>query len=73
MLKDLILTVCPVCGGEIESVVEDWAGEFEGTQYIVPTLEYYLCLDCNERVYPRAAVQKIRAYSPAYQLEIVAQ
>jgi YgiT-type zinc finger domain-containing protein len=62
------LTICPVCASKLKKVREDWVGEFEGRQYIVPDLEYYVCDDCGETVYPRDAMRKIEAYSPAYEL-----
>jgi len=65
MLK---ITVCPVCGGKVRQVKEDWAGEFRGQEYRVPDLEYYICEDCSERIYPHEAIKKIEAYSPAFQV-----
>ena len=64
----LEITVCPVCGGNIKKVKEDWVGKYKGQGYVVPDLEYYICEKCGERIYPREAIRKIEAYSPAYQL-----
>lgn len=61
------ITVCPVCGCSISKVKEDWVGEYKNQKYSVPNLEYYLCGNCGERVYPREAMQKIEASSPAFQ------
>ena len=63
----LEITVCPVCRGKIKKVKEDWVGEYKNQKYTVPDLEYYLCGNCGERVYPREAMQKIEASSPAFQ------
>ena len=65
MLK---ITVCPVCGGKGRQVKGDWIGEFRGQEYFVPDLEYYICEECGERIYPHGAIKKIEAYSPAFQL-----
>jgi len=64
----LEITVCPVCGGKVKKVKEDWAGEFKGQKYIVPDLEYYVCEVCGERIYTREAMKKIESYSPAFQV-----
>ena len=52
----------------MRQVKEDWAGEFRGQEYRVPDLEYYICEDCSERIYPHEAIKKIEAYSPAFQV-----
>lgn len=58
MLK---ITICPTCGSDkIKKVRRNWKSK----NYIVPNLEYYLCPDCNEKVYDRKAMQKIKAHSP---------
>lgn len=64
----LEIKVCPVCGGKVQKITEDWVGEYMGQKYVVPDLEYYICEECSERIYPREAIRKIEAYSPAYQL-----
>ncbi len=64
----LEITVCPVCAGAVRKVKEDWVGEFKGQEYIVPELEYYICIKCSERIYPHEAIKKIESFSPAYQL-----
>jgi YgiT-type zinc finger domain-containing protein len=62
------ITICPVCGAKVNKVTKDWVSEFRGQEYIVPNLEYYVCLECGERIYPHEAIKKIEAFSPAYQL-----
>ena len=64
----LEIKICPVCGGKVQKITEDWVGEYMGKKYVVPDLEYYICEECGERIYPREAIRKIEAYSPAYQL-----
>ena len=64
----LEITICPVCGGNVKKVKLDWIGEFKGQKYVVTNLEYYLCEDCGEKIYPRDAMRRIEAHSPAYQL-----
>ena len=61
------ITVCPVCGGKIKMVRQDWIGEYQAQKYVVPDLEYYECEDCGERIYDREAMRKIEAYSPAFE------
>lgn len=64
----LTITVCPIDGGDVKKVKEDWVGNFKGQEYVVPDLEYYLCVECGERIYPREAMQKIEVFSPAYRV-----
>ena len=63
----LEITVCPVCGHNINKVKEDWVVEYKNQKYTVLNLEYYLCSNCDERVYPREAMRKIEVSSPAFQ------
>ncbi len=67
MLK---ITVCPVCGDKIRKVRQDWIGEYRGQTYVVPDLEYYICKNCDERIYDRTAIRKIEAYSPAFEKSV---
>ena len=62
------ITVCPVCAGKARKIKEDWVGEFKEQEYIVPDLEYYICDECGERIYPHEAIKRIELFSPAYQL-----
>jgi YgiT-type zinc finger domain-containing protein len=59
---------CPVCGNNVKIVNQDWVGEFKGQNYVVTNLEYYICEQCGEKIYPRDAIRRIEASSPAYQL-----
>lgn len=63
MLK---ITVCPVCGGRVEKVNQDWVGYFMGQPYVVHNLDYYVCQECNEQIFPHEAINKIQTCSPAY-------
>ncbi len=65
MLK---ITECPVCGGKIRKVKEDWIGEYQGQKYTVPDLEYYICELCGEKIYSPEAMRKIESYSPAFKV-----
>jgi len=61
------ITICPTCGSsDIKKVKRDWTGNFKGQQYIVPSLEFYECPHCGERIFDRAAMRKIEAISPAF-------
>ncbi len=61
------ITFCPTCGSSnIKKVRKDWSDNFRGQQYIVPSLEFYECPDCGEKIYDREAMRKIEAISPAY-------
>ena len=62
----LEITVCPVCGHNINKIKEDWVGEYKNQKYTAPNLECYLCSNCDERVYPCEAMRKIEASSPAF-------
>jgi YgiT-type zinc finger domain-containing protein len=67
MIRSLRISICPVCGGErIKKVRRDLIGKFAGRSYAVPSLEFYECPDCGEKVYDREAMRKIEARSPAF-------
>jgi YgiT-type zinc finger domain-containing protein len=64
------IKTCPTCGsGKIELVVKDVTRKYQDQTYTVPAVEFYMCLNCGEKVYDRTAIQKIEAYSPAYHHE----
>jgi YgiT-type zinc finger domain-containing protein len=63
----LFIKTCPTCGSDkIQLVVKDIIRKYKGKTYTVPAVEFYECSNCGEKVYDRAAIQKIEAYSPAY-------
>ena len=63
----LRITACPSCGSpQLQQVRKDLTDEFHGEGYVVPQVEFYECPDCGERLYDRAAMRKIEAYSPAF-------
>lgn len=62
----LLITVCPVCLGKVETVRKDWIGHFQGQSYVVRDLVYYVCQECGECIFPRETIKKIQAHSPAY-------
>ncbi len=66
------ITVCPSCDStEIRTVRQDWTGKFQGRLYTVPSLEFYECPDCGERIYDREAMRRIEAHSPAFAIRHV--
>jgi len=68
MNSKLQIKVCPTCGSDrIEQVVRDVTRKHKGQTYTVPSVEYYDCPNCGEKVYDHEAMKKIEAYSPAYQ------
>jgi YgiT-type zinc finger domain-containing protein len=74
MKTQLTIKTCPNCGSDqIAKVCRDWIGEYQGQSYTVPDLEFYECPVCEERVFDRAAVAKLRQYSPAYHQDVKAQ
>jgi YgiT-type zinc finger domain-containing protein len=66
-MTKLNIKTCPSCDGKrIKRVRGNWAGNFKGETYTVPSLEYYECPDCGEKVYDREAMRQIEAHSPAF-------
>ena len=66
MKIQLRIKTCPTCGsGKIKKVRKDWKGEYRGKKYTVPSLSFYECPDCGERVYDREAMHRIEEKSPA--------
>ena len=66
-MDTLELTTCPSCDStEITKVQRDWSGSFQGQSYTVPSLEFYECPACGEKVYDREAMRKIQEHSPAF-------
>lgn len=58
---------CPTCGSRrIRSVRRNWIGKIEGKSYSVPSLQFYECPDCGERIYGAEAIRKIEAHSPVF-------
>ena len=61
------ITICPSCGSDgIKRVQQDWTSKFQGQSYTVPSLEFYECPNCGERIYDRQAMRRIEAHSPAF-------
>jgi YgiT-type zinc finger domain-containing protein len=66
-IKVFRIKICPTCGSEkIKKVRRDLIGRFAERSYTVPSLEFYECPDCGEKVYDRDAMQKIESVSPAF-------
>ena len=67
MNNKFLIKTCPTCGSDkIELVVKDVIRKYKGQSYTVPAVGFYECSNCGEKVYDKAAIQKIEAYSPAY-------
>lgn len=63
---ELEIKTCPTCGsGGIKKVKKVWRGEYQGKAYSVPSLSFYECPDCGEKVYDRDAMHRIEEKSPA--------
>jgi len=63
----LQIKTCPTCGSHrIKRVTRDVTRLHRGQTYTVPSLEFYDCPDCGEKVYDREAMLKIQTDSPAY-------
>jgi YgiT-type zinc finger domain-containing protein len=63
----LRIAICPTCGSnKIEKVRRNWSGNFQGRSYTVPSLEFYECPMCGERVYDRQAMRKVEEHSPVF-------
>lgn len=61
------ITICPTCGSnKIQRVCRDLRGEFKSQPYTIPSLEFYECPECGEKIYDRQAMRKIEAHSPAF-------
>jgi len=67
MREKVQITICPSCGSDkIIKVQRDWTGKVGRQDYTVPSLEFYECPDCGEKIYDRHAMRRIEACSPAY-------
>ena len=67
MNAKLQIKTCPACGSDrIKRVVRDVTRKHKDQTYTVPSVEFYDCPNCGEKVYDREAMLKIEAYSPAY-------
>ncbi len=66
MNTQLKIKICPTCGStKIKKMKKDWKGEYRGKKYSVPSLSFFECPDCGERVYDRDAMHRIEERSPA--------
>jgi YgiT-type zinc finger domain-containing protein len=67
MNKTLQIQICPTCGSrEIKKLRRNLTGRFAGQSYSVPSLEYYECPNCGEKIYDREAIRRIERISPAF-------
>ncbi len=66
MTTQLRIKICPICGStKIRRMKKDWKGEYKDKKYSVPSLSFFECPDCGERVYDRDAMHRIEEKSPA--------
>ena len=62
------IKTCPTCDSDnIKLVTKDIIRNYKDQTYTFPKVEFYECSNCGEKIYDRAAIQKIEAVSPAYQ------
>ena len=62
----LKLNVCPTCGKKnLKKVRRTVSGVRYGKRYSVPSVEFYECPDCDERIYDPAAMRQIEDRSQA--------
>lgn len=67
MNEQLNITICPTCGdGNIRKVRQNWKGEYQGRPFMVPSLEFFECPNCHEKIYGPQAMRMIEAHSPVY-------
>lgn len=65
-MDTLRITFCPSCGSrKIAKVERNWSGTWHGRSYTVPSLEFYECPACGERIYDPQAMRKIEKHRPA--------
>ena len=58
---------CPTCGsGRIRRVRKGITDTDRGRKYTVPSVSFYECPDCGERLFDRVAMRQIEARSPAF-------
>jgi hypothetical protein len=64
---NLAISTCPSCGSStIRRVKRKWTGKYRGEPYMVAGLEYFACLNCQEKIYPPEAMRRIQESSPAF-------
>ena len=67
MSTKLEIKICPTCGsGKIKRVRRNCRRTALGRSYTVPSLEFYECPDCGEKLYDSEAMEKIEAASPGF-------
>jgi len=62
-MDKLRITFCPSCGSrKVKKVRRNWSGKWQGRSYSVPSLEFYECPACGERIYDRQAMRMIEQH-----------
>lgn len=66
MKTPLIIKICPTCGSnKIKRMNKDWIGTYKEKAYNVPSLQYFECPNCGEKIYDKEAMLRIQEKSPA--------
>ena len=61
----LHIKTCPSCGRPIKRVCRNWKGSAAGKTFTVPSLEFYECSGCGEKVFDVGAMERIEAATPS--------
>ena len=60
------ITVCPSCGSDnIHRQEGAVTGMYHGQLYVIPSISFYECPDCGEKIYDREAMRAIERSSPS--------
>jgi YgiT-type zinc finger domain-containing protein len=66
MKSSLNIKICPTCGSDkIKRMNKDWNGKYKDKLYTVPSLQYFECPNCGEKIYDKEAMLRIEEKSPA--------
>ena len=65
------ITICPSCGSpNIHRQEGEVTGTYHGQSYVIPSVSFYACADCGEKVYDREAMRTIERSSPVFQQRV---
>jgi YgiT-type zinc finger domain-containing protein len=70
-MKPLLnIKMCPTCGSDkVKHMQKDWVGKYKETAYTVPSLNYFECTNCGEKIYDKEAMLRIEEKSPALEFK----
>jgi len=64
------IKICPTCGSnKVKHLQKDWVGKYKGTTYSVPSLNFFECPECGEKIYDKEAMLQIEEKSPALEFK----